>query len=501
MAQLGRLIQLVRQNLKRNTKDFVFSSFGIVVGISTFIFFVALGQGIKTVVLEEIFVINQLEVVQKTYDVGVFKSEGSLFGGGNKLDDKTVEQLKNIEGVSGVYPKMKFSFPARAFGGEELLGKTFYTEMIADGIPPALVAKEITSGAFRDWDGEAISCNTNEECPAGRTCEGGAVKACRKIACTPPLTDRKGRVKAEDPCPGKSYCGQDTSECELPIPVIGNPRLLEVYNGSVHTAMKGSNSALSKLPKLTPSALVGFGFNSTLGRSYLGSSQIGEPRTRRFEIVGFSQRAIGIGVTMPIGYVKRFNKLYMEKKGGDKYHSILIEAERNDEIAELARIVTEDLGFELDDRYENAQKAGLVITIITMVFSLISIIIILIAAVNIMHTFLMIITERRRELGVMRALGATRASIRMLVLMEASIIGSVGGVLGCGLGVLGAFCIDVAFNNWIGKFPFKPDSLFVWEWWFFVIGIAGGVLFCLLGALIPAIRASNMDPAAALTGQ
>ncbi|MEO1272672.1 MAG: ABC transporter permease, partial [Myxococcota bacterium] len=153
MASVSKLARLVGQNLKRNTKDFVFSSFGIVVGISTFIFFVALGQGIKTVVLEEIFVINQLEVVQPSYDVGVFRTEGSLFGGGRKLDDQMADELRRLDGVAGVYPKMRFEFPARAWGGQEIIGKTFWTEMIADGIPAELVAPDLKNPElFRDWD-------------------------------------------------------------------------------------------------------------------------------------------------------------------------------------------------------------------------------------------------------------------------------------------------------------------------------------------------------------
>ncbi|MBH24130.1 MAG: hypothetical protein CMH57_06700 [Myxococcales bacterium] len=499
MASMSKLARLVGQNLKRNTKDFVFSSFGIVVGISTFIFFVALGQGIKTVVLEEIFVISQLEVVLPSYDVGVFRTEGSLFGGGRKLDDQTVEELRKLEGVSGVYPKMRFEFPARGWGGQEIIGKTFWTEMIADGIPAELVQPDLKNPEmFRDWDAAPIACSDDAGCPSGRSCGGAGV--CEKQACEPPPVDRRGRPQGEDPCPGKSYCGQDTSQCEMPVPVVGNPRLLEVYNGSVHTAMKGSNSALAKLPRLTPDALVGFSFNATLGRSYLGESGTGEPRTRKFEVVGFSPKAIAIGATMPIGYVQRFNAMYREKDTAETYHSLLVEAERNEYVAELARRVTEEMGLALDERYESAQKAGLVITIVTSIFTLISVIIILIAAVNIMHTFLMVITDRRRELGIMRAVGATRASIRVMVLMEATVIGAVGGAIGCGLGVLAAVGVDAAFARLIGDFPFKPDSLFVWEPWFFAAGLGGGILFCLVGALIPAIRASNMDPAAALTG-
>ena len=209
---------------------------------------------------------------------------------------------------------------------------------------------------------------------------------------------------------------------------------------------------------------------------------------------------------MPIGYVQRFNQQY---KGGDAsstYHSILVETKSNDVVAQVAQHITDEMGFALDDKYEDAQRAGLVITIITLIFSLISMIIIIIAAVNIMHTFLMIIVERRRELGVMRAVGATRSAIACLVLTEAAVVGLVGGAIGSFLGWLIAKGIDKIFADGlfgysVPDFPFKPETLFSWDPWFFVVGIVGAILFCLLGALVPALRAANLDPAAALTGQ
>ncbi len=505
----GGLFRLVTQNLRRNKKNFIFSSFGIVVGISTFVFFMGLGEGIKTVVLERIFIINQLEIVPKSYDIGAFRTEGGLFGG-PKLDDATVARVQGWEGVSGVYPKMKLSFPARAWGGSELLGRDFYTELIADGIPPELVKGDLERPErFRDWEEGAIACAADGECPDSSRCTGVAAgdrKICERIVCTPPEVDRRGRPLGDGECPGRSYCATDTAHCEMPIPLIANPRLLEIYNGSLHTAMKGTKGALSKVPKLSEDALLGVQVHGQMGRSYLGESQQGEAITRKLELVGFSDKAIGIGVTMPIGYVKRFNDQFKGEGSSSQYHSILVETASNDVVAATARRIEEDLGFALDEKHEDAQRAGLVITIVTLIFSLISVIIIVIAAVNIMHTFLMIIVERRREIGVMRAVGATRGAIAGLILMEAAVVGLVGGAIGSGLGYLLALGIDRIFRGglwgWkIPDFPFKPETLFAWEPWFFLVGVGGAVLFCLLGALVPALRASNMDPSAALTGQ
>jgi ABC-type lipoprotein release transport system permease subunit len=216
--------------------------------------------------------------------------------------------------------------------------------------------------------------------------------------------------------------------------------------------------------------------------------------------VGFSNSAIGLGATMPISYVVRFNRKYRGEEATNSYHSLLVDASSNEEVAEVARIVTSDMGLALDDKYENAQKAGLMITIVTAVFSLISVLIIIISAVNIMHTFLMLIVERRRELGIMRAIGATKVGIGTLIVLEAAVVGVIGGALGSALGVAATFAVDAYLASYVGDFPFKPDTLFAWEPWFFAVGIGGAALFCLLGAVVPAARAANTDPAAVLTG-
>jgi putative ABC transport system permease protein len=118
-----------------------------------------------------------------------------------------------------------------------------------------------------------------------------------------------------------------------------------------------------------------------------------------------------------------------------------------------------------------------------------------------MHTFLMVILERRREMGLMRALGGTRGDIRLIVLGEALVLGFFGGIAGLVLGVGVIELTDYLFATQVGDFPFKPDSLFVIEWWMLFAGLGVAIVFCWLGALFPAIRASHIDPAAALSGR
>jgi ABC-type antimicrobial peptide transport system permease subunit len=487
-VRLSRLTRIVVQSIRRNRRDFLLSSIGIVVGISTLLFFTALGSGIKQVVLEEVFVVRQLEVVKKSYGIGGFDAGGLM--GGNRLDDKTVARLSKIDGVQEVYPKMKLTFPASLKGGKQLIGQDLVAELIADGIPPSLVDDEIDGEhEFRDWE-EEITCSGTDDCPGGHNCENGV---CEPRTCKPNAD--------EGVCDSGSYCERETRTCMMPIPVVANPKLLEIYNSSFQTAMGGAQGMISKLPNLNEDMLIGFTFDGVFGSSYLGRSAKGGRSTRRMRFVGFTDKAIDLGATIPIGYVKRLNARFRSDEAADEYHSIVVETQSNEAVPRVAQAIEDMSGLTLSSRYENAQRAGLLVMLMTIIFNLISLIILGISAVNIMHTFLMVILERRREMGLMRALGATRGNIRLIVLGEAMILGAFGGVLGLAVGVGVIQVVDYLFATQVGDFPFKPESLFIIEWWMVAAGLGVAIVFCWLGALFPAIRASHIDPAEALSGR
>ena len=146
----------------------------------------------------------------------------------------------------------------------------------------------------------------------------------------------------------------------MPIPAIANPALLAVYNSSLTTALAAGDGA--KIPKLTEEAIVGFTFDLHLGRSYLGDSAQGEPLDRRVMAVGFSTKAIGVGFTLPIQYVKRFNARFTSEEMRNEYHSVLLEAASNDAVLGITQSV-KALGYELDAKHAQAERLGLVITI------------------------------------------------------------------------------------------------------------------------------------------
>jgi ABC-type lipoprotein release transport system permease subunit len=309
------------------------------------------------------------------------------------------------------------------------------------------------------------------------------------------------------PCDAPSHCPIDRRVCEMPIPIVANPFLLEVLNTSIQNVLSGSDR---RIPAMTADGLIGFEFDLRFGQGALGSAtnldDVGVSH-RRARLVGWSQRSMRLGVSLPLSLVRRLNALYKGEDAANEYHSILVVAEQNEDLAGIVHHIEEELGLAIGPDYEQSKRGALMIVLLTVGLVFISGLFFLLASLNITHTFFMVITERRRELGVLRAVGARRWHIHVLVLAEAGVIGVLGALLGVGVARAGGALADrfldcrvpsALESLCVPDFPFKPDTFFEFQPWIVGVGFGIAVLFALLGAWLPARRAARMDPAEAL---
>ncbi|MCO6477557.1 MAG: ABC transporter permease [Phaeodactylibacter sp.] len=109
------------------------------------------------------------------------------------------------------------------------------------------------------------------------------------------------------------------------------------------------------------------------------------------------------------------------------------------------------------------------------------------AAIGLMNIMLVSVTERTREIGIIKAIGATRNSIMIQFLSEAIIICQLGGAVGIALGVMAGNVVAILAN---GKF------LFPWAW--VLTAVATCTLVGLVSGLYPALKAARLDPIEAL---
>ena len=116
----------------------------------------------------------------------------------------------------------------------------------------------------------------------------------------------------------------------------------------------------------------------------------------------------------------------------------------------------------------------------------------LLAALNIAHSFVAMLAERRRELGILRAVGASRSDLLGVVLLQASFLGAAGGFFGVIAGWLVCTIADASAGVLLPDFPFKPKSFFELPWWLALAALFAAVLAACIGAAWPAIRTARL---------
>jgi putative ABC transport system permease protein len=105
------------------------------------------------------------------------------------------------------------------------------------------------------------------------------------------------------------------------------------------------------------------------------------------------------------------------------------------------------------------------------------------ASIGLMNIMLVSVTERTREIGIRKALGATRSSVLAQFLTEAIVICQMGGIIGIVLGVLAGFGVSLLFKG-----------VFVMPWAWITLGIVTCFVVGLFSGLYPAMKASRLDP-------
>ncbi|APR88219.1 putative ABC transporter integral membrane protein [Minicystis rosea] len=461
--KLAALWTLIRRDLGRTRGALVTSGFGIAAGTAALVFFLALGLGVRAVLLGDVFPIDQVELEPpKAADPGLL---GILLGGNaapTGIPEADIEKLRGAPRVTGVYPKLRFAFPSSGRGGKEIFGHDVGTsELVGDGIDPALVRGEKLADAFVDpLDRAGPACVDDGGCAASQYCERAA--------------------------------GAAEGKCSEPIPALVSRYLVEVFDKSIAPA-----HGLPPVGETLVARAQGVTFNLRLGESMLGRAKHGAPRTVKIRAVGVSKRAIDLGITLPLSVVRRWNRELAGDAAAERYSSAMVQVSAPDAAADVLA-VGQTLGLAPHDT--RARDVSVLISGVTGLLSLIAAVILIVSASNIAYTFRVLVAERRAEIALYRAVGATGSDVRAWMLGLAAMVGVVGGAIGLVVARLSALVADLIATRKLPDFPFKPASFFAFPPWLWGVGIAFAALFAMVGAFGPARRAAKVEPAAALSG-
>jgi putative ABC transport system permease protein len=198
---------------------------------------------------------------------------------------------------------------------------------------------------------------------------------------------------------------------------------------------------------------------------------------------------------------RRFGDVVSTASGGSfkreriELHEVkvkLAEPEQVELAAQILRDLVDEAHKKLQDieitvPLEMLRKAEESQRMFNIVLAVIASISLLVGGIGIMNVMLATVTERTREIGIRRALGAKKRNIIMQFLVEAGVLSALGGLVGVGIGLLVPKGIEHYFDQ-------QTDILLVHVVLAFGISAAVGVVF----GIYPAWRAANMDPVEAL---
>jgi putative ABC transport system permease protein len=121
-----------------------------------------------------------------------------------------------------------------------------------------------------------------------------------------------------------------------------------------------------------------------------------------------------------------------------------------------------------------------------------------VASIGIVNTLVMAILERRREIGIMKAIGASDSDVKKLFFAEAGAMGLLGGVVGVMLGWAIGHVINLGTNIYLKRQALPPETFWSVPWWLVGAAIVFAFIVSLVSGLYPAARAARLDPVQAL---
>ncbi len=213
---------------------------------------------------------------------------------------------------------------------------------------------------------------------------------------------------------------------------------------------------------------------------------------------------VGVGncIYVPLESLKRYygDILITVRTGGEEYvkvilHEVTVKVDRREEVVHVSQAIKALLDHKHNKKadyrmivpLEQLRQAEETKRIFSVVLGSIAAISLLVGGIGIMNIMLASVTERTREIGIRRALGANRRDIVVQFLMETVMLAGAGGIIGVVLGV--------SIPHFVTVFAHMKTIVTIWSplLAFTISGIVGVVF-----GLYPALRAAAMDPVEAL---
>jgi putative ABC transport system permease protein len=179
------------------------------------------------------------------------------------------------------------------------------------------------------------------------------------------------------------------------------------------------------------------------------------------------------------------------------YPSLSVRAKSPSQVEALEASI-KNLGFNAFSLLDASKSLRTFFSVFDLLLGIFGSLALAVATLGIVNTLVMAILERRREIGVLKALGAADSDVQQLFFVEAGVMGLLGGILGVIFGWLLGRALTYGTNVYLHRQNLNSIELSSVPWWLVLSALGFAVLVSLVAGLYPASRAAKLNPVDAL---
>ncbi|MCQ2973824.1 MAG: ABC transporter permease [Bacteroidales bacterium] len=452
------IISLSLNNLTQNKFRTFLAILGVTIGIGSLSSMISIGQGItnnitNTLISNDIF--TGLNVSTKDDDYSKYGNLGNYLYSEESLpiNDSIVSVIEQIPQVTTVFPEI-IKFAEISFNGKSIKSNVKSVPAIMGKFKPF---SNMAHGHFYKSDKEnSVVLSKAALYKFGYIIEGD---------------NDFGKSKNIKVLPADSIIGKD-------IHII-----TKIFDYNKYNPNSASNAEIPIIHDTTTLTITGIVQQSPLSAGLLS-----------------------VGIFLPSNTCENlhaidlkdvFNIINDKPVNYENYKSLYVKV-LNYKDLKIVKSKIEDMGFvvfSVGDKLEDIEK---IFNIIDILLAAIGTIAILVSIFGIINTMLMSIYERRKEIGIMKAIGATKRQIKLIFYIESSIIGFIGGIFGVLFGCVASGGASAIAGEQIGNLLTPGSNFFDFNWKLAVASIIFATIITIIASIYPSRKAAKIDPLIAL---
>jgi len=466
--KLPDLTELAVRNLRESLLRNSLTTIGISVGVASLVAMLSLGIGLQQLASRRLMKSGLFDtvVVSSRRDLRNFGHEeernGPAPGESRILDESTRGEIEHLPNVLEAYPDIRFITELRYEDRPHLT-------MVA-----ALPESAKSNDAFEALQGHFFSSNNAPEVVIQKTFAEELLGKTTK--------------------PGLD----ETSAAELAIPLLGKELVMRyAQREAPKTASSNTSSSSVAVPD----------DQSVSGAAYSVIS-----REQKLKIVGVAdldpesmRGPTRARVFLPLGLAESLHVMQptdlreISRAATDQpvYSSISVRVKNPSQIRPIEDSIKK-MGFNTFSILDATRSLQQFFAVLDLFLGIFGSLALAVASIGIVNTLVMAILERRREIGIMKAIGASDSDVQKLFFAEAGAMGILGGIVGVVLGWAIGQAINLATNIYLKRQSLPPEHFWAVPLWLVGAAIVFAFVVSLLSGLYPAGRAARLDPVQAL---